>query len=196
MACSFCSPEVIRASTSRRNSFSCEATAVLRAIMAQPQLAEEPTARNSKRLPVKAKGDVRLRSVLSTSTSGMCATPSCIRRFSSSTMACSLSAFSSWSSTAESWLPRKTLMMEGGASWAPRRWALVAVIMEAFRRALCFLTAIITLTRKVTKRRFSSGVLPGVRRPTPVSVPSDQLQCLPEPLTPAKGFSCNSTLNP
>ena len=36
------------------------------------QLADEPAARNSKRLPVKAKGEVRLRSVLSMSNSGIC----------------------------------------------------------------------------------------------------------------------------
>ncbi len=41
------------------------ATAVFSAIIALAQLASEPTARNSKRLPVKAKGEVRLRSVLS-----------------------------------------------------------------------------------------------------------------------------------
>src|SRR5690554_7625162 len=35
------------------------------------QLAEEPTARYSKRLPVKAKGEVRLRSVLSSKISGI-----------------------------------------------------------------------------------------------------------------------------
>ena len=46
-----------------------------------------------------------------------------------------------------------------------------------------------TLTRKVMNWRFSEGVLPGPSRLTPVSVPSDQLLCLPEPLTPLKGFS-------
>ena len=35
------------------------------------QLAEEPTARNSNLFPVKAKGEVRLRSVLSSINSGM-----------------------------------------------------------------------------------------------------------------------------
>ena len=35
----------------------------LMSIMAAAQLADEPAARNSKRLPVKANGEVRLRSV-------------------------------------------------------------------------------------------------------------------------------------
>ena len=38
----------------------------------------------------------------------------------------------------------------------------------------------------------SSGVSPGSSRFSPVSVPIDQLLCLPEPLTPANGFSCSS----
>ena len=41
------------------------------AIMALAQFALEPTARNSNLLPVKANGEVRLRSVLSSSNSGM-----------------------------------------------------------------------------------------------------------------------------
>ena len=49
-----------------------KAIAELRAIIAEAQFDEEPGARNSKRLPVKAKGDVRLRSVLSIIRSGIC----------------------------------------------------------------------------------------------------------------------------
>ena len=46
-----------------------------------------------------------------------------------------------------------------------------------------------------TKRNcaLSSGVLPGSSRFSPSSVERDQLLCLPEPFTPAKGFSCNKT---
>ena len=50
-------------------------SAALSTIMAAAQLAEEPTARNSKRLPVKANGEVRLRSVLSSSSVGICEIP-------------------------------------------------------------------------------------------------------------------------
>ena len=44
---------------------------------------------------------------------------------------------------------------------------------------------------------FWCGVLPGLSRLVPSSalsdvIESDQLQCFPEPLIPAKGFSCRS----
>ena len=48
----------------------------------------------------------------------------------------------------------------------------------------------------VRNLRFSRSVLPGDSSPMPDSVPMDQLQCFPEPFTPAKGFSCRRTLNP
>ncbi|CCX52925.1 uncharacterized protein BN689_00943 [Alistipes sp. CAG:514] len=86
--------------------------------------------------------------------------------------------------------------MAGGASLAPRRCALVAVAMEAFRRALCFCTAASTFTKKVTNCRLPLASLPGARSIVPVSVPSDQLLCFPEPLTPAKGFSWRRTTKP
>ena len=43
---------------------------------------------------------------------------------------------------------------------------------------------------------FSCGVLPGSSRLSPVSVPIDQLLCLPEPLTPANGFSWSRQTRP
>ncbi len=42
----------------------------------------------------------------------------------------------------------------------------------------------------------SAGVSPGSIRLWPVSVPIDQLLCLPEPLTPANGFSCSRQTSP
>ena len=53
------------------NSFNWLAMAALMAIMAAAQLDDEPAARNSKRLPVKANGEVRLRSVVSRRISGI-----------------------------------------------------------------------------------------------------------------------------
>ena len=44
---------------------------VLRTVIEIAQLAEEPTALNSNLFPVNAKGEVRLRSVLSNISSGM-----------------------------------------------------------------------------------------------------------------------------
>ena len=86
-------------STSFLKQISCSATAALMANMAPPQLADEPTALNSKRLPVKANGDVRLRSVLSSNISGMLATPSFISFLALMTIPLSADAFSSLSNT-------------------------------------------------------------------------------------------------
>src|SRR4051812_49850594 len=44
--------------------------------------------------------------------------------------------------------------------------------------------------------RFSCGVSPGSSRLSAVSVRIDQLLCLPEPLTPANGFSCRRQIRP
>ena len=63
--------------------------------------------------------------------------------------------------TLDNCVPKKLDMIAGGASFAPRRWALVALEMLAFSNALWVYTAFSTLTTKVTKRRLSSGVLPG-----------------------------------
>ena len=41
-----------------------------------------------------------------------------------------------------------------------------------------------------------SGSLPGLNKLIPSSVVSDQLLCLPEPLIPSNGFSCNKQTNP
>ena len=108
----------------------------------------------------------------------------------------SVSLFSKCSNTCESCEPRKLEMIAGGASLAPKRCALVALEMLAFNKALCVYTAFNTFTMKVTKRRLSSGVLPGPIKRIPVSVPSDQLLCLPDPFTPLNGFSCSNTRKP
>ena len=133
---SLASPPAISASTSALKSMSCSATAALRANMAAPQLADEPTARNSKRFPVKANGEVRLRSVLSSRISGMCDTPNFISFLALMMIPLSSSAFSISLSACVICVPRKMEMMAGGASLAPNRWALVAEIIEAFRRPL------------------------------------------------------------
>ena len=48
-----------------------------------------------------------------------------------------VSAFSMWSSSSLTCLPRNDETMAGGASLAPRRWALVADMMLAFSNPLC-----------------------------------------------------------
>ena len=54
--------------------------------------------------------------------------------------------------------------------------------------------AFIVLMKNVKNCKLLIGVFPGANRLTPVSVLKLQLLCLPEPFTPAKGFSCISTL--
>ena len=49
--------------------------------------------------------------------------------------------------------------------------------------------AAITAVRNARNGMFSAGFLPGSRRLIPVSVHTDQLLCLPDPLIPSKGFS-------
>ena len=128
-------PVAIFPSTSALNNFNCSATAAFRASIAEAQLASEPTARNSKRFPVKAKGEVRLRSVLSISNSGIRAISSFIPCLPAS-MRSSGSLFSRWSKTCDNWVPRKLEIIAGGASLAPRRWALVALEILAFSNPL------------------------------------------------------------
>ena len=53
-----------------------------------------------------------------------------------------------------------------------------------------------TAVRNSRNCAFEEGVLPGSSRFSPLSVESDQLLCLPEPLTPAKGFSCSRQTKP
>ena len=196
MADNLFSPLAIRLSTRLLKEFRASAIAEFRAIMAEAQLAEDPGARNSNRLPVNAKGDVRLRSVLSIIRSGICGISISMPCLPFSAKSSSLSESSMWSSNSVSCLPRKLLMMDGGASLPPKRWALVALMMEAFNSPLWRYTPMRVSTMKVTKRRFSSGVLPGAWSRIPLSADRLQLLCLPEPLTPSKGFSWSKTRKP
>ena len=93
--------------------------------------ADEPTARNSNLFPVKANGDVRLRSVLSFSTSGSLATPSLI--IACAAFADVLPAAIDSIIAVRLW-PMKTEMMAGGASLAPRRCSLPLDAMPARSR--------------------------------------------------------------
>ena len=52
----------------------------------------------------------------------------------------------------------------------------------------------IIATKKVKNTLLFIGSLPGLNIFLPVSVDIDQLLCLPEPLTPANGFSCNKQM--
>ncbi len=188
-------------STRSLNDASASAIAAFRAIMAEAQLTLDPGARNSKRLPVKAKGDVRLRSVLSMMRSGICGMSICMFFLP---LTSNRSPPSILSSSSVSCVPRKLEIIAGGASLPPKRWAFVALMMLAFSSPLCLYTAISVSTMNVTKRNVSlvaasavrPSVLPGACSNTPVSVDRLQLLCLPLPLMPSKGFSCSSTRKP
>ncbi len=87
--------------------------------------------------------------------------------------------------------PRKIDIIAGGASFAPSLWSLPGLEAERRRSSAFSSTAFITAVRKSRNKLFSCGFLPGSRRFIPVSVIIDQLLCLPEPFTPANGFSCS-----
>ena len=79
--------------------------------------------RNSNLFPVKAKGEVRLRSVVSRLKRGSTSAPRRILCFSVPAYGLSVSMASN---TALSSSPRKMEMTAGGASLAPRRWSFPA----------------------------------------------------------------------
>ena len=153
----------------------------------------EPTARNSNLLPVKANGDVRLRSPPSFGSGGSTGVPSASRSPGAVAIG---SPRSSVSKIASSSAPRNIDMIAGGASLAPRRWSFAADAVAARSSPWWVSTARITAAQRNRKRRFSAGVAPGSSRFRPVSVASDQLLCLPEPLKPANGFSCSRQTSP
>ena len=95
------------------------------------------------------------------------------------------------SNTSASWSPRKIEMIAGGASLAPRRWSLVAEATDTRSRPEYLCTARITAAQNTRNWAFSCGVSPGTSRLPNCALPSEKLTCLPEPLTPANGFSWN-----
>ena len=142
----------------------------------------EPRARNSNLLPVKANGEVRLRSPPCIGSGGSTGVPS---PRNEPGVAGSPSPASIVSKILRSSAPRKIEMIAGGASLAPRRWSWPMPATLARSSAWWWLTAAMTAAQKNRNWMFSCGVSPGSSRFRPVSVPIDQLLCLPEPLTPA-----------
>ena len=195
MAISFLSPFSINASTSSLNCFSVSAMMVLRTVIEIAQLAEEPTALNSNLLPVNAKGEVRLRSVLSSISSGILRCKSSFKMASSCSSNLVLTRVSTSANTFARYWPTKTEIIAGGASLAPKRWSLGSEAIDARIISALSWTALIMFTKKVRNIKLVFGVLPGASKFTPVSVAILQLLCLPLPLIPAKGFSCSSTTN-
>ena len=96
---------------------------VLSTVFTQEMDMDAPSIRNSNLLPVKAKGEVRLRSLESACTRGRVATPmSMILRGQPSLSRLPSAIFCkiSWMS-----LPRYMERMAGGASYPPNRQSLV-----------------------------------------------------------------------
>ena len=87
-------------------------------------------------------------------------------------------------------------MIAGGASFAPRRWSFAALPIEPRSISAWTSTARTTAQRNTRNCMLVCVSSRGSSRLTPVSVDSDQLLCLPEPLTPAKGFSCMRHMKP
>ena len=80
-------------------------------------------------------------------------------------------------------------MIAGGASFAPNLWSLPGLAADSRSKSACLSTADIIAVNTSKNCLFSCGVLPGANILIPSSVVIDQLLCLPEPLTPANGFS-------
>ena len=87
-------------------------------------------------------------------------------------------------------------MIAGGASFAPSRWSLLADAITARNSSACRYTALITPAQNTRNCALSWGVSPGSSRLPTSALPSDQLRCLPEPFSPAKGFSCVMQTSP
>ena len=165
---------------------------VFNTIIAEAQFAPEPTARNSKRFPVNANGDVRLRSVLSSNICGILPISSFNSFFTDGFTLPLLSLASISSSIFVNCVPKNTEMIDGGASFAPNLCSLPDDAMLALNKSACSCTALTVTIMKVRNCKFALGVCPGEYN-EPTLLLSDQLLCLPEPLIPAKGFSCNNT---
>ena len=193
IASSCFSPLAIWASTSALNFTNWSPTIVLSTIMEGPQFAADPTARNSNLFPVKAKGEVLFRSVLSSKISGICPIPNSITPLFPLPDLSFFPGFSISSSILNNWLPIKMEIIAGGASFAPKRWSFPAEAIAARNKSACWQTAWIVFTKKTKNWRFSWGLIPGESKFLPLSVLRDQLLCLPEPFTRAKGFSWNNT---
>ena len=106
-------------SLSERSSMA-SATIVLSTVFVNASDMLDPSARNSNLLPVKANGEVRLRSPPSSASGGRTGVP---RPSTSAGWCGSESPDSMPANTLSSSAPRKIEMIAGGASFAPSRWS-------------------------------------------------------------------------
>ena len=165
---------------------------VLITMLLRAALWLEPTARNSNLFTVKAKGDVRLRSVPSRLIVGMELTT---LRLSSPRLRDMERFFMKSSSALLTSSPRYMDMMAGGASLPPRRWSLEALVTQARSRSPYLSTARMDAATDTMKGMFFSGWSPSSKKVGVSLLHMDQLLCLPLPFTYSKGFSWNSALS-
>ncbi len=112
----------------------------------------EPSARNSNLLPVKANGEVRLRSPPSAGSRGRTGVPRpSVPLLARQGRRPTRSPRTPSSSSA----PRKIEMIAGGASLAPRRWSWPALATDARSSSWCLFTAAMTAVQKNRNCRFS-----------------------------------------
>ena len=131
IAISFLSPFSIKASTSAANFTKVSAIIVFKTVIGCPQLAVDPTARNSNLFPVNAKGEVLLRSVLSIINSGILLCKSNFKIASSCSSNFPPTLVSTSFNTLVKYSPINTEIIAGGASLAPNLKSLEADAMDA-----------------------------------------------------------------
>ena len=156
--------------------------------------SREPTIRNSNLFLVNANGEVLFLSVASFVRSGRVVTPVC--SFPPFRLCVASPVLRSCSTTSWSCSPRKIEMIAGGASFAPSLWSFPGSAADSRSRSACTSTAFRIHASTRRNCTFSWGVFPGSSILIPSSVVIDQLLCLPDPLTPANGFSCSRHFSP
>mmetsp|Transcript_13200 Transcript_13200/g.47394 ORF Transcript_13200/g.47394 Transcript_13200/m.47394 type:complete len:228 (-) Transcript_13200:834-1517(-) len=166
------------------------ATMESRTVFTRDTFCVEPTARNSNLCPPYGNGDVRLRSSAGALITGSESTPSGMGvtdGLYSNTL-----PFMNSVRYSVICVPRYVEMTDGGASIAPRRKSLPGDAIDRRMRSPYESTPATSAAMTTGK---SSGLpdfavrSPGLRSCAPHSVEMDQLLCLPEPFTPANGFS-------
>ena len=130
-ACGIPSPPSSFACSLPASSSIASAAIVLRTVFGKASDMLDPSARNSNLLPVKANGDVRLRSPPCIGSRGSTGVP---RPRNEPSVVSPASPRSIASNTFSSSAPRKIEMIAGGASLAPSRWSWPIDATEARSR--------------------------------------------------------------
>ena len=87
-------------------------------------------------------------------------------------------------------------MIAGGASLAPEAVVLADVRHRRPQQPLVLVDGLDDRRAEEQEAEVVGGGVARLDQVVPLSVPIDQLLCLPEPLTPANGFSCSRQTRP